>query len=157
MKIIVAGDGDTGSYLAQMLSVESQDVILIGYDREHLAELDTLGNFITFEGNPLSRSDLMECGADRADLFVTMKTPTLRARTTTTIRFRKRIPYHRSKPGKRRRNPNITTASILAGTMAPTTIREGICLTRMSRTSLSPMTGAISTTPISLCASTTDR
>lgn len=70
MKIIVAGDGDTGSYLAQMLSVESQDVILIGYDRVHLAELDTLGNFITFEGNPLSRSDLMECGADRADLFV---------------------------------------------------------------------------------------
>lgn len=70
MKIIIAGDGDTGTHMANALSVESQDVVLIGPDREHLAELDAVSNFITVEGNPLSRSLLMQCGADRADLFV---------------------------------------------------------------------------------------
>ena len=70
MRIIIAGDGDTGSHLAQMLSVESQDIVLIGSNRDHLAELDADGNFITIEGNPLSTGILMQCGADRADLFV---------------------------------------------------------------------------------------
>ena len=70
MKIIIAGDGDTGTHIANALSVESQDVVLIGPDREHLAELDAVSNFITVEGNPLSRDLLMQCGADRADLFV---------------------------------------------------------------------------------------
>lgn len=70
MRIIIAGDGETGVHIAQMLSVESQDVVLIGYNHDRLSELDTVSNFITFEGNPLSRSSLMQCGADKADLFV---------------------------------------------------------------------------------------
>ncbi len=70
MKIIIAGDGETGTHLAEMLSVENQDIVLIGSDRDHLAELDAAGNFITVDGNPLSRNCLMQCGADGADLFV---------------------------------------------------------------------------------------
>lgn len=70
MKIIVAGDGETGTHMARTLSVEGQDVVLMGTDREHLAELDASGNFITFEGSPLSRSNLLQCGADGADMFV---------------------------------------------------------------------------------------
>ncbi len=70
MKIIVAGDGETGTHMARTLSVEGQDVVLMGSDREHLAELDAVGNFITFEGSPLSRSNLIQCGAEGADLFV---------------------------------------------------------------------------------------
>lgn len=70
MKIVIAGDGETGTHLAQMLSVENQDIVLMGTDREHLSELDAVSNFITFEGNPMSRSNLMQCGVDRADLFV---------------------------------------------------------------------------------------
>lgn len=70
MRIIIAGDGETGTHLAKMLSVESQDIVLMGSDRERLAELDAAGNFITFEGSPISVDNLMRCGADHADLFV---------------------------------------------------------------------------------------
>lgn len=70
MRIIIAGDGETGTHLAHILSVESQDIILMGLDREHLADLDAVSNFITFEGGPMSRDNLMQCGADTADLFV---------------------------------------------------------------------------------------
>lgn len=70
MKIIIAGDGETGTHLAQMLSVENQDIVLIGNNREHLAELDAQGNFITFQGNPMSMSALRQCEAGYADLYV---------------------------------------------------------------------------------------
>ena len=58
MRIIIAGDGDTGTHLAQTLSVENQDIVLMGADGAHLAELDASGNFITFVGSPVSASDL---------------------------------------------------------------------------------------------------
>lgn len=70
MRIVIAGDGDTGSHLARMLSVEDQDVVLMGADSDRLADLDSTGNFLTFEGSPLSRANLLTCGADAADLFV---------------------------------------------------------------------------------------
>ena len=70
MKIIIAGDGETGTHIANILSVEGQDVVLIGSDREHLAGLEAVSNFITFDGSPLSRSNLLECGVNSANLFV---------------------------------------------------------------------------------------
>ena len=70
MRIIIAGDGETGQHIARILSIENQDIVLIGSDRERLSELDAEYNFITCEGNPVSVDTLMECGADRADLFV---------------------------------------------------------------------------------------
>lgn len=70
MRIIIAGDGETGTHLANMLSVENQDIVLMGTDRERLAELDAVSNFITFEGSPMSRQNLLQCGIESADLFV---------------------------------------------------------------------------------------
>ena len=70
MRIIIAGDGETGTYLAQMLSVENQDVVLMGTDKSRLDELDASGNFMTFEGSPVSIENLTRCGAERADVFV---------------------------------------------------------------------------------------
>lgn len=70
MRIIIAGDGETGTHLAKMLSVENQDIVLMGTDRHHLAELDAADNFITFEGSPMSVVNLTRCGADHAGLFV---------------------------------------------------------------------------------------
>lgn len=70
MRIIIAGDGETGTHLAKMLSVENQDIVLMGVDRERLSALDAVSNFITFEGSPMSQRDLRQCGADHADLFV---------------------------------------------------------------------------------------
>ncbi len=70
MRIVIAGDGETGTHLARMLSVENQDIVLMGSDKEHLAELEAVSNFMTFEGNPMSFRDLMRCGVDVADIFV---------------------------------------------------------------------------------------
>ncbi len=70
MKIIVAGDGQTGTHLASILSVENQDVVLIGSNSEHLERLDSESNFITFEGNPLSHDNLIRCGVESSDLFI---------------------------------------------------------------------------------------
>ena len=70
MRIVIAGDGETGTHLADILSVENQDIVLVGTDREHLAELDAAGNFITLEGRPTSPADLERSGAGSADLFV---------------------------------------------------------------------------------------
>lgn len=70
MKIIIAGDGETGSNLARMLSVEGQDIVLIGSDRRHLEDLEANHNFITCEGSPISLGTLDSCGTARADLFV---------------------------------------------------------------------------------------
>lgn len=70
MRIIIAGDGETGCHLASMLSSENQDTVLMGTDRARLAELDATGNFITAEGSPLSIDDLLRVGTPEADLFV---------------------------------------------------------------------------------------
>lgn len=70
MRIIIAGEGETGTHLANMLSVENQDIVLMGVDGERLSALDAVSNFITFEGSPMSRRNLLQCGADSADLFV---------------------------------------------------------------------------------------
>lgn len=70
MKVIIAGDGETGQHIARILSIENQDIVLIGSDRTRLSELDSEYNFITFEGNPVSVENLTRCGAEDADLFV---------------------------------------------------------------------------------------
>lgn len=70
MKVIIAGDGETGTHLARMLSVENQDVLLMGRDPERLRELEAKYNFMTFLGSANSPSALEECGVGEADLYV---------------------------------------------------------------------------------------
>lgn len=70
MRIIIAGDGDTGTHLANTLSIENQDIILIGSDLPHLSELETKCNLRTYAGSVVSVSDLRRCGIEGADLFV---------------------------------------------------------------------------------------
>ena len=70
MRILIAGDGETGTHLAKMLSVENQDVVLMGSDRARLQELDASFNFQTAVGSPVSAADLESGGAALADLFV---------------------------------------------------------------------------------------
>lgn len=70
MRILIAGDGDTGTHLANTLSVENQDVVLMGTDREHLSELESSSNLLTYVGNAVSARDLRQCGVAQAALFV---------------------------------------------------------------------------------------
>ena len=70
MRIIIAGDGDTGTYLANTLSIENQDIVLMGTDKAHLSELEATCNIITYVGSAVSVTDLTRCGVADADLFV---------------------------------------------------------------------------------------
>ncbi len=70
MRVIIAGEGDTGTHLAYTLSIENQDIVLIGSDKAHLSELESTYNIITYAGSPVSYTDLSRCGISEADLFV---------------------------------------------------------------------------------------
>ena len=70
MRVIIAGEGDTGTHLAYTLSIENQDIVLIGSDKAHLSELESTYNIITYAGSPVSYTDLSQCGISEADLFV---------------------------------------------------------------------------------------
>lgn len=70
MRIIIAGDGETATHLAYTLSIENQDIVLLGTDAAHLSELETTCNIITCVGSAVSVSDLDRCGISEADLFV---------------------------------------------------------------------------------------
>lgn len=72
MKIVIAGDGVTGTYLADILSVENQDVVLMGQNAAHLQALSMQCNYITFGGSPLLRRHLEQCGINEADLFISV-------------------------------------------------------------------------------------
>ena len=70
MKILIVGEGDTGCHLAQMLSSEDQDIILMGRDSAKLAEIDSVYNLFTSVGEAVSPSDLLRNGVDSCDLFI---------------------------------------------------------------------------------------
>ncbi len=68
MKIIIAGDGDTGTHLARQLSYEDQDVVLLGTDAARLADMDARYNILTQEGEATSASAMKAAGVAGADL-----------------------------------------------------------------------------------------
>lgn len=70
MRILISGDGYTGSHLARLLSMENQDVILIGEDKKRLEELDAQNNIIAIEGSGVMPSSLMSAGVSHCDLFI---------------------------------------------------------------------------------------
>lgn len=70
MKILIAGSGDTGTYLAKSLSYENQDVVMMSTDKEYLAGLDSSHNLMVNIGRADSVPDLVSAGADSADLFI---------------------------------------------------------------------------------------
>ena len=75
MKILIVGEGDTGCHLAQMLSSEDQDIILMGRDSAKLAEIDSVYNLFTSVGEAVSPSDLLRNGVDSCDLFIAVTPP----------------------------------------------------------------------------------
>lgn len=72
MNIVIAGDGETGAHLARQLSSEHQDVVIIGTDRQRLAELDARYNVMTSVGKAVSPLALQRAGAPGCDLFISV-------------------------------------------------------------------------------------
>ena len=70
MKIIIAGAGEVGSHLAQLLSNESNEITVIDSNQERLEALRNNTDVITVEGNPSAIKVLQEAGAASADLFI---------------------------------------------------------------------------------------
>lgn len=69
MYIIVAGCGRVGSQLADLLSFEGHDVVIIDKDRSSFRRLGTNFNGITLEGIAFDEEVLLKAGIEDADAF----------------------------------------------------------------------------------------
>lgn len=73
MKIIIAGAGAVGIHLAQLLSQENHDIVLMDGDMAKLEDVDissSAGDMMTIGLDPTTLNGLKEAGAKDADLFV---------------------------------------------------------------------------------------
>lgn len=70
MKIIVVGAGAVGSYLADRLSSEGQDVLVIEADEDRAADLQEEIDALVMVGNGASIASLEEVGVADADLLI---------------------------------------------------------------------------------------
>lgn len=70
MKIVIVGAGAVGSYLAERLSGEGLDVVVIEADEQRAADLQEDIDALVVVGNGASAATLEEAGAGDADLLV---------------------------------------------------------------------------------------
>lgn len=72
MKIVIAGAGAVGTHLAELLSKEDQDIVLIDENPEKTANLANEGDYdlLTLNVPPTSIAGLKEAGVQHADLFI---------------------------------------------------------------------------------------
>ncbi len=70
MKIILAGVGEMGSHLAEMLSGNGHDITVIDLDPKLLSEVNSLADIIAIEGDSTEFSVLRKAGTRKCDLFI---------------------------------------------------------------------------------------
>ena len=70
MKIIIGGAGAVGTHLAELLSSEKQDIILMDEDESKLSKMDSNFDLMTVCASPTSIQALKNAGVDDADLFI---------------------------------------------------------------------------------------
>ncbi len=70
MKIIIAGAGAVGTHLAQLLSKDNFNIVLIDEDEEHLSKLNTNLDIQTLAVTPTSIQGLKDADVADADLFI---------------------------------------------------------------------------------------
>lgn len=70
MKIVIAGDGDVGFYLAKLLEREYQDITLIDTQKEKLANVERSLGIATVLGDSTSYKVLKEAHIESADLLI---------------------------------------------------------------------------------------
>lgn len=74
MKIVIAGAGDIGFYLAELLSVENQDITLIDTDAEVLSFAETHLDVFAIRGDASSVEILQEAEVHKAGLVIAVTT-----------------------------------------------------------------------------------
>jgi len=70
MKIVIIGAGEVGFYLAQRLSLEKHDLVIIDNDPEKCAHAQEALDVAVIEGNASSQGVLKEAGLDSADMLI---------------------------------------------------------------------------------------
>lgn len=70
MRIIIVGAGAVGSYLAERLSGEGQDVLVIEADEDRAAELQDSIDALVMIGNGASITTLEKAGVSKSDLLI---------------------------------------------------------------------------------------
>jgi trk system potassium uptake protein TrkA len=70
MRIIIAGAGEVGTFLAKMLARENMDITLLDSEPERLKDIETSYDLLTLVGSPTSILDLEEAKVDNVDLFI---------------------------------------------------------------------------------------
>ncbi|MBO7221312.1 MAG: Trk system potassium transporter TrkA [Alistipes sp.] len=70
MKIVIAGVGEMGSHLAKMLSGNGHDITVIDADPKALAEVASLADVITVEGDSTVFAVLRKASVRKCDLFI---------------------------------------------------------------------------------------
>ena len=70
MKIIIAGAGEVGTYLAKMLHNGNHDITVIDTDSEKLKFIDSHFDLMTINGSATSLEVLVDANIKRADLFI---------------------------------------------------------------------------------------
>lgn len=74
MKIVIAGAGDVGFHLAELLSIESLDIILIDLEQDVLDYAATHLDVLTLKGDCASLDLLEKAGVNQAKLFLAVTT-----------------------------------------------------------------------------------
>ncbi len=70
MRVVIAGAGEVGTYLAKMLSKENHDITLLDEDKVKLEQLANQVDLMTVCGFANSINDLKDAGISKADLFI---------------------------------------------------------------------------------------
>jgi trk system potassium uptake protein TrkA len=70
MKIIIAGAGEVGTYIAHMLATEEQDTYLIDNNKKRLDKAQQHNDIIGIEGDATSVAVLIEAGVKSCDLLI---------------------------------------------------------------------------------------
>ncbi len=70
MNIIIAGDGEVGFFLANLLSKEDHNITIIDPNPDYIKSIEGESNILAVTGDPASISKLIEIGVKKADLFI---------------------------------------------------------------------------------------
>ncbi|MBR2027262.1 MAG: Trk system potassium transporter TrkA [Alistipes sp.] len=70
MKIVIAGIGEMGSHLAKMLSGNGHDITVVDTDPKALADIASLADVITVEGDSTTFAILRKASVRKCDLFI---------------------------------------------------------------------------------------
>ncbi|MCD4795465.1 MAG: Trk system potassium transporter TrkA [Bacteroidales bacterium] len=72
MKAIIAGAGEAGIYLANLLYKAKRDITIIDLNKERLEYIDSHYDFLTRHGSATSIKDLINIGIAKTDLFIAL-------------------------------------------------------------------------------------